>query len=88
MPRSLRVSQFEFEDLDHARQFAQEQGFQIEEFSMLEVINQLSCLSALEIDLDRAKTLLAATPIFALTLNSKPQSNLKQTQATHLPQIN
>jgi hypothetical protein len=67
MPRSLRVSQFEFEDLDHARQFVQEQGFQIEEFSMLEVIDRLSCLSELGIDLDRAKALLAAPPVVALT---------------------
>ncbi len=60
-------SENEFDDLDHARQFAQEQGFQTEEFSMLEVINQLSCLSALGLDLDRAQALLAATPVFALT---------------------
>ncbi len=58
----------EFDDLDHAKQFALEQGFRVEAFSMLEVIDQLSCVSVLGIDLERAKPLLAATPVFALTL--------------------
>lgn len=58
----------EFDDLDHAKQFAQEQGFRVEEFSMLDVIDQLMCLSALRIDRDRDKALLAVTPVFALTL--------------------
>jgi len=58
----------EFDDLDHAKQFAREQGFRVEAFSMLEVIDQLSCVSVLGIDLERAKPLLAATPVFALTL--------------------
>ena len=58
----------EFDNLDHAKQFALEQGFRVEAFSMLDVIDQLNCMSVLGIDLERAKPLLAATPIFALTL--------------------
>ncbi len=58
----------QFDNLEHAKQFALEQGFQVEEFSMLEVINQLNCVSVLGIDLELAKPLLAARPVFALTL--------------------
>lgn len=58
----------EFDNLEHAKQFALEQGFQVKEFSMLEVINQLNCVSVLGIDLELAKPLIAARTIFALTL--------------------
>lgn len=61
----------EFEDLDHAKAFAQEQGFQVEVLSMLEVMDQLKSLSSLEklgIDRDRAKVMLSVSPIFALKL--------------------
>jgi O-methyltransferase involved in polyketide biosynthesis len=64
--RSLADGQFD--DLTQAKAFIQEQGFQVKEFSMLEVIDQLSSISVLEIDLERAKPMLAATPVFALTL--------------------
>ncbi len=63
-----RFTDNDFEDLDHAKQFAGAQGFQVETFSMLEVTNQLESVSALKINLDYARELLAATPIFALTL--------------------
>jgi len=63
-----RFTENEFDDLDHAKQFARKQGFRVEAFSMLEVVEQLSCVSVLGIDLERAKPLLAATPVFALTL--------------------
>ncbi|MEW6497986.1 MAG: class I SAM-dependent methyltransferase [Cyanobacteriota bacterium] len=63
-----RLTDNDFEDLDHAKQFAQEQGFQVETFSMLDVVNQLESVSVLKINLDHARELLAATPIFALTL--------------------
>ncbi len=62
------LTENEFDNLDHAKQFALEQGFRVEAFSMLEVIDQLSCVSVLGIDLERTKPLLAATPVFALTL--------------------
>jgi O-methyltransferase involved in polyketide biosynthesis len=58
----------EFDDLDHAKQFVRAQGFRVETFSMLEVIDRLSCVSVLEIDPERIKPLLASTPVFALTL--------------------
>ena len=58
----------EFDDLDHVHRFAQGQGFQAELFSMVEVIDQLKCLSTLGIDRDLAKVVLSATPVFALTL--------------------
>ena len=58
----------EFDDLDHAKQFAQKQGFRVEEFNMLDVIDQLRCLSALGIERDFAKVLLTVTPVVALTL--------------------
>jgi O-methyltransferase involved in polyketide biosynthesis len=58
----------EFDDLDHAKQFAQAQGFKVEIFSMVEVLDQLKCLSVLGIDLDRVKAMLSATPVFTLTL--------------------
>jgi hypothetical protein len=41
--------------IEHVKQFAQAQGFQIEMFSMLEVSNQLESVSALKINLDDVK---------------------------------
>jgi O-methyltransferase involved in polyketide biosynthesis len=58
----------EFDDLDHVYRFAQEQGFQVESFSMVEVLDQLKCLSKLGIDREIAKMVLSVTPVFALTL--------------------
>lgn len=58
----------EFDDLDHAYRFSREQGFQMEPFSMLEVIDRLKCLSTLGIDLALAKIVLSVPPVFALTL--------------------
>lgn len=63
-----RLADNNFEDLDHAKQFAIEQGFQVETFSMLDVVNQLESVSTLKINLDHVRELLAATPIFALTI--------------------
>lgn len=57
-----------FIDLDHVKQFVQEQGFQIEEKSTLEVLDQLECLSALGIERDIAQKLLAMIPVFVLRL--------------------
>ena len=62
------VSENEFTDLDHAKQFVQEQGFQVEVFSMSGVIDQLASLSALEIDQDVAGVMLKTLPVFALSL--------------------
>ena len=57
-----------FIDLDHAKQFVQEQGFQIEEKSALLVLDQLKCLSALGIERDIAQKLLTTIPVFVLRL--------------------
>lgn len=57
-----------FIDLDHVKQFVQEQGFQMEKFSALEVLDQLECLSALGIERDLAQELLTTIPVFVLSL--------------------
>lgn len=57
-----------FDSLDHAKQFASEQGFCVEEYSMLDVMDKLTCLEPLGIDPELAKSLLAARSVLALTL--------------------
>lgn len=61
-------SENEFDDLEHVKQFVQEQGFQAEQFSVLEVFDQLKSTSVLGIDPDRAQAMLAESSVFALTL--------------------
>ncbi len=58
-----------FVTLEAARQFAYEQGFRVTEYSMLNVIDQLSCLKILGIDTEVVKKMLAAQFVFALTLD-------------------
>lgn len=60
-----------FNDMAYARQFFQEQGFCIEEHSMVEVIDELTCLAKFKINIGSVKHFLAAMPVFALTLNRK-----------------
>ncbi|MBW4523286.1 MAG: class I SAM-dependent methyltransferase [Scytolyngbya sp. HA4215-MV1] len=62
------VAENEFADLDQARQFVREQGFQLDEFSMLEVLDQLESLSTLKIERDIAKVMLSTIPIFVMSL--------------------
>lgn len=57
-----------FTDPDQVKQFVQEQGFQMEAFNTSEILDQLECLSALEIDRNLAKEILKTIPVFALTL--------------------
>ncbi len=57
-----------FDTDEHVREFAAAQGFQIEAFSMLAVMDQLTCVVPLGIDPEQVKPLLATTPVFALTL--------------------
>src|ERR687885_1922618 len=59
-----------FQTLDQARQFACEQGFRVAEHSMLDVMDQLSCLDILNIDAKVARKMLAAQSVFALTLDA------------------
>jgi len=62
------LAENEFDDLDHAKRFSQEQGFRVESFSTSALIDQLQCLPRLGIARDRARAVLAVTPVFALTL--------------------
>src|SRR5579883_892774 len=57
----------EFATVDHAKQFVAAQGFQVEAFSRVDVIDQLQCLAGLDIDRGQFQPLLTV-PIFALTL--------------------
>lgn len=63
-----RLENTNFETVAHAKQFFQEQGFQIQESSLLEFLDKLTCLEPLGIAPDVVKPLLAATPVFALTV--------------------
>lgn len=64
------ISHSHFVDRDHLLQFADEQGFCVEEFSLLNVIDQLTCLEPLRINFDVAKAMVSTRSIFALTLKS------------------
>jgi len=57
-----------FASLDEVRQFAHEQGFRLSEYSMLNVIKELSCLTPLHIDPETARKMLTTQAVFALTI--------------------
>ncbi|WP_375475072.1 class I SAM-dependent methyltransferase [uncultured Nostoc sp.] len=59
-----------FGTLDQARQFVYEQGFRVTEHSMLNAIDELSCLEILGIDPEAARRMLAAQSVFVLTLDA------------------
>ncbi|MEH1862669.1 MAG: class I SAM-dependent methyltransferase [Nostoc sp.] len=59
-----------FGTLDQARQFVYEQGFRVTEHSMLNVIDELSCLKILGIEPEVVRRMLAAQSVFALTLDA------------------
>ena len=61
-----------FGTLDQARQFVYEQGFRVTEHSMLNVIDELSCLEILDTDAEVVRRMLATQSVFALTLDSHP----------------
>ena len=50
------------------KQFAYEQGFDIKEYSMLEVMNQITCLKPLGIEPEVVKSMLAIGSTFVLTI--------------------
>lgn len=58
-----------FDSFDQVKQFAGEQGFAVEEYSMLNVLHQLTCLRPLGIEPGVAESLLADSSVYALTLN-------------------
>lgn len=61
-----------FGTLDQARQFVYEQGFRVTEHSMLNVIDELSCLEILGTDAAVVRKMLATQSVLALTLDSHP----------------
>jgi O-methyltransferase involved in polyketide biosynthesis len=55
-----------FDNFAQVQQFVGEQGFWIKQYSMLDVLDQLTCLQALKINPDVAKFLLADSSVFVL----------------------
>ncbi len=58
-----------FGTLEQARQFVCEQGFRVTEHSMLNVIDELSCLEILGIEKEVVRRMLATQSVFALTVD-------------------
>ncbi|MDZ8105495.1 MAG: class I SAM-dependent methyltransferase [Nostoc sp. DedQUE12a] len=58
-----------FGTLEQARQFVYEQGFRVTEHSMLNVIDELSCLEILGIEKEVVRKMLATQSVFALTVD-------------------
>lgn len=59
-----------FVNLDHIQQFASEQGFWVEEYSTLNVLDQLTCLQPLGINPGAAESILTGSSVFTLTLHN------------------
>lgn len=59
-----------FENFNHVQEFATEQGFKVNKYSLLDVFEQLTCLHPLEINQGKAKSILADSSVFALTLQN------------------
>ncbi|NEO32152.1 MAG: hypothetical protein F6K36_17305 [Symploca sp. SIO3C6] len=57
-----------FDNLDQVRQFTSEQGFQLQAYSMLNVLDQLTCLEPLGINPAVAESILTDSFVFAFTL--------------------
>jgi len=57
-----------FENLEHVQEFVTGQGFELHSYSLLDVFEQLTCLQPLEVDTAVAKSILADSSVFALTL--------------------
>ena len=57
-----------FENSDHLQQFVADQGFHLQTFTLIDLLDQLSSLDRLGISADDITPLLAGTSIFALTL--------------------
>lgn len=65
-----------FDDMEHVKKFVLEQGFNIKEYSQLEVIDELTTLKAWGIAPDSIQPMLAETPVFALTLGEPTGDHL------------
>ncbi|PZV15189.1 MAG: hypothetical protein DCF22_07710 [Leptolyngbya sp.] len=57
-----------FENSEHLQQFVADQGFHLQTFSLIDILDQLSSLERLSISVQDITPLLAGTSIFALTL--------------------
>ncbi|MGB6299376.1 MAG: hypothetical protein WBF90_24790, partial [Rivularia sp. (in: cyanobacteria)] len=64
------ITDTHFDNFEHIQQFAAEQGFEVKSYSLLDVFEQLTCLQPLEINQDKAKSILADSSVFALTLKN------------------
>lgn len=64
-----------FENFDHVREFATEQGFKVNKYSLLDVFEQLTCLQPLEINQGKAKSIIADSSVFVLTLQNQTSNN-------------
>jgi Leucine carboxyl methyltransferase len=62
------INDYLFQNLDHIKLFASEQGFEIESYSMIDILSELTCLKPLNIDLKIAKSMLANNFVFVLKL--------------------
>ncbi len=58
-----------FENFAHLENFVNEQGFQVEKYSMLDILEQLTCLQPLGIDFDIAKSLLTDSFVLAMSIH-------------------
>lgn len=56
-----------FNDMEHVKRFVLEQGFNIKEYTQLEVMDKLTSLKQWGVAPDSIKSILAETPVFALT---------------------
>ena len=59
-----------FDNLVQVRKFAAEEGFKLQSYSMLNVLNQITCLQPLEIDPTVAESLLRCSYVLPLLLIS------------------
>lgn len=68
--RNLDDDDYLFENFAHVKQFAFSQGFIIDSYNMLEIIDELTCLEPLNIDVEIAKSILANAFVFVLKLQN------------------
>lgn len=64
------ITDTHFDNFEHIQQFATEQGFKVNKYSLLDVFEQLTCLKPLDINQGKAKSILADSSVFALTLQN------------------
>lgn len=57
-----------FETIEEAREFVKNAGFQIREYEMINVIDELSCIEILNLDIEFVKNVLNKQSVFILSL--------------------